>query len=254
MGNAEYIDWLEVITEHYIQTVPEQAARARQLRSHFPLIPHGIEMSIGSENEVDPAYVNAITEFTKTIEAPWFSDHLSFTQADNIALGQLTPVLRTAQNAEMIGRRARAVQERVGLPFLLENITYYLDVESELTESEFITAVVQQADCGLLLDLTNIYINSVNHGFDPFDFLAQLPLERVLQVHLAGGEWQGSIMIDSHAHPVNEEVWCLLEFVLSRSPVKGILIERDQNFQDDFSDLREDLVRGRQMLAKSAEA
>ena len=131
------------------------------------------------------------------------------------------------------------MQELVGLPFLLENITYYLDVESELTESEFITAVVQQADCGLLLDLTNVYINSVNHGFDPFDFLAQLPLERVLQAHLAGGEWQGSTMIDSHALSVNEEVWCLLEFVLSRSPVKGILIERDQNFQDDFFDLRE---------------
>jgi uncharacterized protein (UPF0276 family) len=250
--HGDSIDWLEVITEHYIQTTPEQAARARELRASFPLIPHGIEMSIGSEGDVDPSYLDAIGELVETVEAPWFSDHLSFTQAGGIALGQLTPVLRTREAAASIGRKARMASERVGVPFLLENITYYVNMESELSEGEFITEVVQQADCGLLLDLTNVFINSVNHRFDPFDFLSQLPLERVVQVHLAGGEWQGNIMVDSHAHPVHDDVWHLLEFLLGRAPLKGILLERDQNFSKDFGDLGEDLDRARSMLAARA--
>lgn len=250
MERGDLIDWLEVITEHYIQTAREQASRVRELRARFPVIPHGIEMSIGSEGDVDPVYLNAVADLVHSIDAPWFSDHLCFTKAGGVALGQLTPVMHTKKEAAAIGRKARLAQERAGVPFLLENITYYVNVEAELSECEFIKEVLEQGDCGLLLDLTNVFINSVNHHFDPYDFLAQLPLERVVQVHLAGGEWQGDTMVDSHAHPVHEEVWELLANVLRRAPLKAILLERDQNFSADFGELAEDLGRARSMLAK----
>jgi uncharacterized protein len=252
MERRDAVDWLELITEHYIQTSPEQAAGATELRRLFPLIPHGIEMSIGTEGDLDPSYVAAVAELVEEIEAPWFSDHLSFTRAGGVSLGQLTPVVRTRAAARAIGRKARAAQEAVGVPFLLENITYYVDIESELTEGEFITEVLEQGDCGLLLDMTNVFINSVNHGFDPYEFLSTLPLERVVQVHLAGGEWLGDTMVDSHSHPVHEEVWQLLEHLLDRAPLKAILLERDDKFSSDLADLEAELERARSLLAERA--
>lgn len=252
MESRDLIDWLEVITEHYIQTAPEQAAKVRELRALFPVIPHGIEMSIGSEGDVNAEYLEAVSDLVRTVQAPWFSDHLCFTRAGGVALGQLTPLMRTKEAAASIGRKARLVQERAGVPFLLENITYYVNVNSELSECEFITEVLEEADCGLLLDLTNAFINSVNHRFDPFEFLAELPLERVVQVHIAGGESLGNAMVDSHGHPVHSQVWDLLEVVLQQAPLKAILLERDQNFSVGFSELAEDLDRARSMLATRA--
>jgi uncharacterized protein (UPF0276 family) len=250
MEHRDSVDWLELITEHYIQTSPEQAAHATELRADFPLIPHGIEMSIGTEGDLDPDYVTAVAELVEAVQAPWFSDHLSFTQAGGVSLGQLTPVVRTRETAAAIGRKARAAQEAVGVPFLLENITYYVNIEAELTEAQFITEVLEHGDCGLLLDMTNVFINSVNHGFDPYEFLSQLPLERVVQIHLAGGEWQDDVMVDSHSHPVHEEVWQLLDHLVQRAPLKGILLERDDNFSSDFDELEGELERARAVLAE----
>lgn len=248
LANAWAVDWLEVITEHYIQTTSERAVRGRQLREQFPLVPHGIEMSIGTEGEVDDAYLDELAAFVAAVQAPWFSDHLCFTRAGGIALGQLTPLHRTRDAASAIGKKAKYVQDRVGVPFLLENISYYVSLDAELTEAEFITEVIETGDCGLLLDLANVFINSVNHGFDARDFLDQLPLERVVQVHIAGGTWSGRTLLDAHGAPVHDEVWDLLEYAVERCPLKGVLLERDQNFPSDFSHLASELERARLVL------
>lgn len=252
--SADHVDWLELVTEHYIQCTAERLDHARWLREHFPVVPHGIEMSIGTDGEVDSDYVDALAEFVALVDAPWCSDHLCFTRAGGIALGQLTPLPRTVELAATIARKAQGVQDRVGVPFLLENISYYVDFPSELTEAQFITEVMERCSCGLLLDLTNVHTNAVNHGFSALEFLTLLPMERVVQVHLAGGHWEQGTLLDSHSHAVPEDVWQLLAWTLERAPVRGILIERDDNFPADASELVGELDRARSMLSAAAGA
>jgi uncharacterized protein len=243
------IDWLELISEHYMARPREQIDQAQRLRGAFPLIPHGVEMSIGTAGELDPVYVDNLVELVSLVGAPWFSDHLCFTRAGGIALGQLTPLPRTRAVAAEVARKARQVQERVGVPFLLENISYYIDIEGQLSEAEFIVEVMERCDCGLLLDLTNVHINAINHGFATLEFLAAIPLERVVQVHLAGGEPSVGVVLDTHSSPVPGEVFELLRHVVGHAPhLKAVLIERDSNFPEDFHELAHDLAVAREIL------
>jgi uncharacterized protein (UPF0276 family) len=243
------IDWLEVISEHYMARPQEKIDQALRLRGVFPLIPHGVEMSIGTAGELDPVYVDSLAELVSVIGAPWFSDHLCFTRAGGIALGQLTPLPRSRATAAEIARKARWLQERIGAPFLLENITYYIDIESPLSEAEFIVEVMERCECGLLLDLTNVFINGINHRFTALDFLESIPLERVVQIHLAGGEPSAGAFLDTHSSPVPDEVFGLLRYVVDRAPnLKAVLIERDSNYPDDFQELAHDLTVAREIV------
>jgi uncharacterized protein (UPF0276 family) len=247
--NRATIDWLEVISEHYLGRPPERVEQALRLRAVFPLVPHGVELSIGTDGPLDDAYIDALAAFAEIVDAPWCSDHLCFTRADGLALGQLIPVPRTRTVAAAIAAKARHVQDRVGRPFLLENITYYVDLRGELTEAQFVTEVMEGCDSGLLLDLTNLYINSVNHGFDPHEFLAAIPAERVVQVHLAGGEPTAAALVDTHSAAVPAPVFDLLhETVRLAANLKGVMVERDQNFPDDFAEIKVDLDTARRIL------
>jgi uncharacterized protein (UPF0276 family) len=206
-------------------------------------------MSIGTAGDLDPAYVDSLAELVSLVGAPWFSDHLCFTRAGGIGLGQLTPLPRTRTIAAEIGTKARWLQRRIGVPFLLENISYYIDVTGQLSEADFIAEIMEHADCGLLLDLTNVHVNAVNHGFDEIDFLDAVPLERVVQIHLAGGEPAAGVYLDTHSSPVPGQVFELLRHVVSRTPtVKGVLIERDSNYPDDFEELLRDLAVAREIV------
>jgi len=242
------IDWLELIAEHYIGRPPERVAEVTRLNEVFSLVPHGVELSIGTSGDLDARYVDDLALFVHSINAPWFSDHLSFTRAGDIALGHLTPVVRTWKTVEEIAQKVRHLQGHVGLPFLLENITYYVDFPGELSESEFISAILEQCDCGLLLDLTNVFINATNHKFDAREFLDQIPLGRVVQVHLSGGTKTPQGLIDSHSSPVPPEVFDLLRYtVRGAENLKAIMIERDQNYPANFEEITRDLLRARQI-------
>ncbi len=145
--------------------------------------------------------------------------------------------------ASLIAAKARQVQETVGLPFLLENITYTFTLPGELSEAEFIEAVMEQSGCYLLLDVTNVYTNARNLGFDAMEFLTKIPLERVVQLHVAGGQWKDGLLLDSHDSSVPAEVWPLAGYVIDHAPVRGILVERDANFPADFAELLRDVDR-----------
>jgi uncharacterized protein (UPF0276 family) len=238
------IDWLEIITEEFMYA-PRKHEGLLALREAFPLVPHGIELSIGAEEEPDSHYIDGLAALVAEIQAPWFSDHLCFTRADGIPLNILVPVLRTRENARRIGRKAASIQRWVGVPFLLENVSTYLDIPAELTEAEFITEVLDHFDGGLLLDLTNVYNNSVNNHFDPMELIDQLPLERVVQLHLAGGTWAEGFLQDNHWADVHPPVWDMLRYVLPRTSVKGMLIERDGKFPDAFPAVLADLRTAR---------
>lgn len=252
-ANQASIDWLELISEHYLARPREQLDQALRLRGAFPLVPHGVELSIGTPGELDPAYLDALAELVALVGAPWCSDHLCFTRAGGIALGQLTPLPRTRAVAADVARKARQVQERVGVPFLLENISYYIDIEGQLSEAEFLTEVMEGCECGLLLDLANVFVNAGNHGFSALEFLAAIPLERVVQVHLAGGEESPDALLDTHSAPVPDEVFALLRHLVERAPnLRAVLIERDSDFPDDFQELADDLAGAREILGVRA--
>ncbi|SDR04472.1 DUF692 domain-containing protein [Thermostaphylospora chromogena] len=251
LAGIDAVDWLEVITDSYLDR-PQALVALRELTGGRTVVPHGLGMSVGSESPPDEEYVDAVARLADAIDAPWVSDHLCFTREDGIDLDALTPVQRTREAARRIAAHADYVQDRLGRPFILENIAYYVDVGGPLSEAEFINEVFAHTACGLLLDLNNVMVNARNHGYDPVAFVAALPLERVVQVHLAGNAETAQIdgvLIDGHDGPVGEDVLDLLAAVLRRTTPKGVLIERDRNFPSDFGVLAAELDRVRAVLA-----
>ncbi len=246
------IDWFELVADRYLRSVPEGLDRVMPMLMRKPLVPHSLEMSVGTDGPLDLGYCDQVAELVRTVGASFSSDHLCMTRAGGLEIGQLTPIPFTPASAARCARKAREAQEILGVPFLLENVTYGFALPGSMGEAEFIAQVVTDAGCGLLLDLTNVFINSQNHRYDPYAFLDALPLSRVIQVHLAGGERHGDRWVDSHSGPVDAhpEVWGLLEHVVRRSPLRAILIERDQSFPERFEEILMDIERAREIFER----
>jgi uncharacterized protein len=255
LANADRIDFLEFISDLYLYAPPERVDRLAALRELFPLIPHGVGMSIGTAGALSPEYLHRLAALVQRVDAPWFSDHLSFTRVPDTDVEHLTPLWFTEESLAAVCRNLRQVNDVIaGRLFLLENITYYFPVPgNEMTEAEFVTRVLQDSGAGLLLDVNNVYVNSVNLGFDPYEFLASIPLERTVQIHLAGGRYVEDVLVDTHSDPVHETVWEMLGYVLDRAPVKAILLEWDQDWPE-FGVLLDHLDRARAMLRASRAA
>jgi uncharacterized protein (UPF0276 family) len=251
-ANQSDIDWLEVITDQFLPLTAERREELDLLSGSFRCVPHGLELSIGSSGQLDEQYLSQVCAVADAVGAPWISDHLCFTQGDGIRLGHLTPLPWTQDVADAVARKARRVQACAGRPFLLENITNGFTFGSEMTEAQFICAVLDRSGCSLLLDVNNLYTNSVNYHFDPYEFLESIPLDRVLQMHIAGGHWDEDVLEDGHDSPVPEPVWDLAEFVVSRANVRGVLLERDAAYPDDFRDLLTEVDRARRLLGSTA--
>src|SRR5262249_27656481 len=155
---------------------------------------------------------------------PWWSDHLALTRVGPIDIGHLSPVPQTAEMLDVVCRNIAQARSQVTLPFIIENIAYTLRLPgAEMSEAEFLSNVLRRTDSGLLLDLMNLHANACNHGYDAYEFLATLPLERVVQIHIIGGHYHNGTLIDSHSHRTPDVVWNLLEFVASRTTIKAVL-------------------------------
>ena len=255
LANADRIDFLEFISDQYLYAPQEKTEQLAELAWLFPLIPHGVGMSIGTAEPISPDYLRRLASLVKRVDAPWFSDHLSFTKVPDTDIEQLMPLWFTSESLATVRRNLRQVGE--ALPdrqFLLENITYYFPVPgNEMTEAEFVTGVLHGAETGLLLDINNVYVNSVNLGFDPYEFLASIPLERTVQIHLAGGRYVRDMLVDTHSAPVPEKAWEMLAYVLDRVSVKAILLEWDQDWPE-FGVLLDHLDRARELMRASRKA
>lgn len=250
--HKDRIGWLEIIADRYMSSVPDSGERVEELKVDFPVIPHGLEMSVGTDGPLDHEYCRQAADLVESLDAPFYSDHLCMTQAGGLELGTLTPLPFTAAVADRCAEKAAEIQEILGVPFLLENITYPFAFPGDLSESEFITRVLTGGDIGMLLDLTNVFINSQNHSYDPYAFLDSLPLDRVVQIHVAGGiQEEDGRWVDSHSHPVSShpEVWGLLEHVMANSDARAVLLERDQNFPEDFNEILEDVDRATEIFS-----
>lgn len=239
------VDFLEIVADHYLDASPEKLRELELLRANFPLIPHGLSLSLGSAAGIDSKYLDKLAGLIDRLNPPWWSEHIAFTRGGDVEIGHLAPLPFTCEAIDAVCRNVAAVQRRVGAPLILENITWTVELPgAEMSEAAFLSEIVRRTDCGLLLDVTNLYVNSVNHQYDPREFLDALPLERIVQLHFVGGHWDDGVLVDSHSQATPAEVWNLLEEVLKRAPVRGVILERDENLPP-FGELADELNRAR---------
>jgi len=231
--HPDRVDWLEFVPENYMGLGGRCREVLEQAGQRFPLISHGVNLSIGSTDDLNGEYLKSLKALIEAVNSAWWSDHLCFTSVGGIYTHDLLPLPFSREAIEHIVERVKRVQDYVGRPFLLENISFYMYMPGgELSEAQFMCEILEKADCGLLLDVNNVYVNSVNLGFDPVEYLNQLPLERTVQIHVAGHKRGGEMLIDTHGAAIIEPVYELLEYVLGRTKVKAVMIERDQNFPE----------------------
>jgi uncharacterized protein (UPF0276 family) len=228
-GHPE-VDWFEAITENYLVPGGRPLHNLMRVRERFPVALHGVSLSIGSISPLDLSYLAQVKALAARVQPVWISDHLCWTGLNGRNIHDLLPIPFTEEALAHVVSRVRAVQEILGRRILLENVSSYLSFnDSRMTEWEFLSAVAEQSDCLLLLDVNNVYVSSVNHEFDPLTYLNALPAHRVQQIHLAGHESHGDYLIDTHDQPVPEPVWALYTHAVKRFGVVPTMIERDAN-------------------------
>lgn len=247
LKHKKEIDFLEIAPENYICRGGEILQRLLTVKKYFPIIPHGLNLSIGGTEPFDPVLINNIKKLFTVINPPWFSDHLCFNYVEKTYIHDLIPLPYNKTVVKHVAGRIKKIQDILQIPFLIENPSYYMILDNEMDESEFISEIVEKADCGLLLDINNVYVNSKNHKYDPLQFLDSLPLERTVQVHIAGHLNTGKIIIDTHGESIINEVYNLFGELLKRCTPKAILLERDFNFPQ-FSDLLNEMKKIRSIM------
>jgi uncharacterized protein (UPF0276 family) len=197
----------------------------------FRLVPHGVSLSIGGTDPLDKDYLTRLKELVRRVEAPWVSDHLCWALAGGVHMHDLLPLPYNEPTVRWVAERVRAVQDALGVRFALENVSSYMTyAASEMTEWEFVTAVAEEADCALLLDVNNVFVSAYNHGFDPDAYVDGVPHDRVVQIHLAGHTHRGTHILDTHDDHVVDGVWELYRRALRRTGPVSTLIEWDDNF------------------------
>jgi uncharacterized protein (UPF0276 family) len=243
---GDRVDVLEVVTEQFMWAEDELAA----LVDRFPVIPHGVGLSIGTVGPLDWEYLRSVKRVSDITGAPYYSEHLAVTRAPGIDIGHLSPVWFTNEVLRAVIDNVHAVQDFLGKPLVLENISYLFDIpNATMTQAEFFHRLVDATGCGLLLDVANVNVNSQNHRFDPVAFLDSMPLHAVVQIHMAGGFWSDGIYFDGHSGPVDEATWQLLDVLLERVPIRISIVERDANFPDELTPLLDDVDRIRRAIS-----
>ncbi|MCK6450746.1 MAG: DUF692 domain-containing protein [Alphaproteobacteria bacterium] len=224
------LDWLEILTENYLVPGGPPLAHLERIRANYPVVMHGVSLSIGSTDPLDLDYLEQVRALARRIEPALISDHLCWTGSAGLNMHDLLPVPHTEEAVAHIAERVRRVQEFLGRRIALENVSSYVDYSfSAVPEWEFLAAVAEAADCDILLDVNNIYVSAFNHEFDALDYLAAVPPKCVRQFHLAGHQNNGSHIIDTHDHDVIDPVWALFAEAVRRFGPVPAMIERDAN-------------------------
>ncbi len=224
------VDFLEAAPENWIGVGGRYGKQFDALIERFPLVLHGLSLDIGGPDALDETLVHRVRDLMRRADVPVYSEHLTYCAAEG-HLYDLLPIPFTAEAVTYVTERIRRVQDIIERPLVLENASYYAQAHREMSEAEFVNAVVSESGCELLLDVNNVYVNSINHGYDPLAYLDALPLERVRYLHIAGHYDEATdLKVDTHGTDVIDPVWDLLEATYARLGPVPTLLERDFNF------------------------
>ncbi len=241
------VDWFEILSENYMVDGGKPLHFLDQVRDNYPVVMHGVSMSIGSTDPLNKEYLKRLKQLIARVEPRWISDHLCWTGQGGQNLHDLMPLPYNEEAIAHVVDRVQQVQDYLGQQLLLENVSSYVTyVQSEMTEWEFYSEIAERADCLMLFDVNNIYVSARNHGFDPLDYIRGVPADRVWQCHLAGHSDYGDYVIDTHDHPVVQPVWELYAEALKQFGPVSSMIERDDQFPP-FEELLDELGKMRRI-------
>lgn len=240
------IDWFEIISENFMVAGGKPLQNLHKILERYPVVQHGVSLAIGSPDPLDWDYLNRLKALTKITKTPWISDHLCWGRLPGAHYHDLLPLPYTREVIDYVAERARVVQDFLELPLALENLSSYVGYQSdEMPEWEFYSQIVEKANIHMMLDVNNIYVSSRNHGFDPKTYLDSIPINRVIQVHLAGHKDYGTHVIDTHDDYVRDEVWALYAELYKRIEGVSTLLEWDDNFLS-FADTWKEALKAKQ--------
>jgi hypothetical protein len=222
------VGWFEIITENFLRTQGRPLAILERVAERYPIVMHGVSLSIGSTDPLDHGYLREVAALRDRVGARWVSDHLCWTGVNGVNTHDLLPLPYTAESLDHVAARVDAVQQLWGAPLILENPSSYVEFQATtMPEWAFLAELCRRTGCGLLLDVNNVYVSSRNHGFDPLEYLRAVPMDRVVQVHVAGHTDLGTHCIDTHIGPVVPPVWALLRAAWQLGLRASILLEWD---------------------------
>ncbi|MEF3366011.1 DUF692 domain-containing protein [Methylocystis sp. 9N] len=246
------VDFLEIIADHYLDAAPEKLDELDLLAAHFPLVVHGLDLSIGGADGIDLRYLDKLAALIERVDPPWWSEHLCFTRAGGVSIGHLAALPYTQEAIDAVARNIEIVRSRIRAPLILENVTTVVRVPGgEMEEPEFLSRALEASGCGWLCDIANMHVNATNFGIDLDAAFERWPWDRLVQIHYAGGRRRGDLLIDSHDAATSEAVWALLARVVRRAPIRGAILERDERLPP-FRELIDEAARARALLRERA--
>lgn len=246
------IDWFEIISENFMDTGGRPLAVLEQVAARYPMVMHGVSMNIGSVDPIDFRYLSKLKRLAERVDAVWVSDHICWTGVMGQNSHDLLPVPYSEPMLRHLIERISTVQDFLERPVMFENPSTYVELaDTTMPEWEFIGRLAEEANCGLLLDVNNVYVSSFNHGWDPREYLAHVPYDRVVQIHLAGHTHKGTHIIDTHSDHVIDEVWQLYRRVHELSGGRSTLVEWDESIPP-FDVVHAEVLKAKELVRPAA--
>ena len=242
------VDWFEIISENFMVDGGRPLEILDQILERYRVVQHGVSMYFGSVEPLNREHLKKLKRLIKRTKTPWLSDHLCWGSVDGRYTHDLLPMPYTFAAAKVTARKIREASDFLEVPIAVENVSSYAEFHvSEMTEWEFLTEVVERADCGILLDVNNIYVSSFNHGFNPFDYLNGIPAERVAQIHIAGHSQYRKYILDTHDHPVIDPVWKLYARATQLAGKTATLLEWDDHIPS-FNEVHHEALKANRFI------
>ena len=252
LGERPSVDWFEIISENYMLDGGRPLQVLDSILERYKVVQHGVGLYFGSSDKIPRDQLQKLKKLVQRTKTPFLSDHLCWGSVDGKVSHDLLPLPYTMEAARHTAEKVKMAQDFLEIPICVENVSSYAEFkESTMTEWEFLSEVVERADCGILLDVNNIYVSSKNHSFDPLDYLRGVPAERVGQIHIAGHSTYEHYIIDTHDHPVCDPVWALYKSAIQHVGPTNTLLEWDDKIPS-FEEVHREALKAWAFLGKSA--
>jgi len=249
LSRKPVVDWFEIISENFMIDGGRPLHILDRILDQYKVVQHGVSMYFGSAEKPDREHLRRLKQLVKRTNTPWLSDHLCWGSVDGRYTHDLLPMPYTFEAAKLTAQKIRDVRDFLEIPIAVENVSSYAEYHvSEMTEWEFLNEVVERADCGILLDVNNIYVSSRNHNFDPLTYINGVPADRVAQIHIAGHSKFQKYILDTHDHPVIDPVWKLYDRAIQRTGHTATLLEWDDSIPS-FQEVHTEALKANRFLA-----